>query len=180
MSSSSDIPPAPGQLARNAAQRVAALAGSEAEWRILAANSSGGRGPQPRRWRGVPPKLARRGAPFTRPAWPETPSAPAQPVPTPRGDGEKSNGGASAGDARPAFGIHPDSINILWRSYRRMVEQAGTGPAWRRLRAAQARLEVSEWVGAMPPENRRGIGEIYARIAAWLQSVDMGGAKGAA
>ncbi len=96
------------------------------------------------------------------------------------GDGAKPNGGASAGDGRPAFGVHPDGINILWRSYRRMVEQAGTGPAWRRLRAAQARLEAGEWVGAMPPENRRRMGEIYARIAAWLQSVDLGGAQGAA
>lgn len=70
MSSSSDIPPAPGQLGGNAAPRAAALAGSEAEWRILAASSSGGRGPQPCRWRGAPPKLARRGAPLTRPAGP--------------------------------------------------------------------------------------------------------------
>ncbi len=140
MASSFDIPPAPGQLARNAAQRAAALAGSEAEWRMLA--------------------LTRRPAATDNAATPY--------------------GGPSAGDARPAFGIHPDSINILWRSYRRMVEQAGTAAAWRRLRAAQARLEAGEWVGAMPPENRRRIGEIYARIAAWLQSVDMGGAQGAA
>ncbi len=140
MSSSSEIPPAPGQFARNAAPWAAARAGSEAARRIL--------------------------APTRRPAATGTAAMP--------------YGGPSAGDARPAFGIHPDSVNILWRSYRRMVEQAGTAAAWRRLRAAQARMEASEWVGAMPPENRRRIGEIYARIAAWLQSVDMGGAQGAA
>ena len=140
MSSSFDIPPAPGQLARNAAPAAAAHAASAAARRMLAPTHG----------------------------------------PATTGNGATPYAGASAGDARPAFGIHPDSINILWRSYRRMVEQAGTAAAWRRLRAAQARLEAGDWVGAMPPENRRRIGEIYARIAAWLQSVDMGGAQGAA
>ena len=126
----------------------------------------------------APGRLDRKAAP--RAAAPASAEAARRIPAATNGDGAKPNGGAPADDGRPAFGIHQDSVNILWRSYRRMVEQAGTGPAWRRLRAAQGRLEAGEWVGAMPPENRRRMGEIYARIAAWLQSVDMGSAQGAA